>query len=91
MRVGVVGGDEVVDRLPPLRGAREAGVGERLPAQDAEPDLDLIEPGSVRGREVKAHPRLRPQPAILLGLVGGKIVEHDVDFAVRMLGENLIQ
>ena len=57
--LGVVGGDEVVDRLAQLPGAREAGVGQRLPAQDAEPDLDLVEPGSVRGSEVKMDPRMR--------------------------------
>ena len=73
----MVGGDEIVDGLPQLRGAGEAGVGERLPAQDAEPDFDLIQPRGVRWREMEVHPRLRPPPAILLRLVGGKMVEHD--------------
>ena len=43
MGLRVVSRDEVVNRRPQLRSARETGVGEGLPTQDAEPDLDLIE------------------------------------------------
>src|SRR3989442_12237770 len=58
----------------------------RMPQED----LDLIEPGSVCRREVETHSRMRGQPAILLGLVSGKIVEHDVDLALGMLGKDLV-
>src|ERR1700749_590639 len=34
----------------------EAGAAQEFAREDGEPDLDLVEPGSVLGREVKADP-----------------------------------
>ena len=71
----VVGGDEVIDGLPQLGDAREAGGCKRLAAEDAEPDLDLIELGGMGRREVEMHPRMGFEPAVFLGLVSGEVIE----------------
>jgi len=58
-----------------------------------EPDLDLIEPGRVRGREVKPDSRmLLEELADRLSFVGGEIVEDDVNLLPRRAqGYDLLQ
>ena len=88
----VVGGGEPLDRvahLPRRRGARSA---EGRPFEEAEPDLDLVEPGGVGRGEVEVDVPMTGQPAVVLGLVGSEVVEHDVDLqiGVRMSGEDVV-
>ena len=47
--------DVGIDVLLELLKACEGGAAERLPLQDREPNLDLIEPGRACRREVKLH------------------------------------
>src|SRR5215218_11150001 len=51
---GVVAFDEGIDALSDLLWRGEAGALEGGPAEDGEPDLDLVHPGGVGRREVEA-------------------------------------
>ena len=53
-----------------------------------EPDLDLVEPGGVGGREVKLDSGMLLQElADRLSFVGGKMVEDDVNLLIELPGE----
>ena len=54
----------------------------RLPLQDREPYLDLIEPGRACRREMKLHVGVVLEPMFVF-LVGIEVVEDDVKLAVR--------
>lgn len=49
---------------------------------DGEPDLDLVEPGSVCGRVVEVHVPVPRQPAIAPRLMSGEVVEDDAERAI---------
>src|SRR5262245_30489702 len=57
----------------------KGGAGERLVGQDREPNLDLIEPGGARRREMKVDVGMAGEPAVGLGLMGVEVVEDDVN------------
>ena len=82
MGVLVVGFDEAVHRLSqgPYRFERAASQGP-FP-EDAEPDFDLVHPGSMRGRVMEMDVGVSGQPSLYLGLVGPEVVEDDVDLPV---------
>ena len=70
--------------------AHLARVGRAEPAQhrlgeDAEPDLDLVQPRCVRRRVVKTHLRMTCQPPVVFGFVGAQVVQDDMEFLVRVL------
>ena len=56
--IGVVGIDEGIDVLSELFDRGEGCAAQGLSLQDREPDLDLIEPGGPRRREVEMHVRM---------------------------------
>src|SRR5262245_64678667 len=56
----------------------KGGAGERLVGQDREPNLDLIEPGGARRREMKVDVGMAGKPAVGLRLMGVEVVEDDV-------------
>ncbi len=89
LRVFVVCGDEGVDVLPELGHGGEGCAGEGLGLQDGEPDLDLVEPGGAGGREVKAHLGMALEPILVL-LVGVEVVQDDMEFLIRMSGDDLV-
>jgi hypothetical protein len=62
--------------------ACEGGVAKRLPLQDREPSLDLVEPGRACRREMKLHIGMDLEPMLVL-LMGVKVVEDDMKLAVR--------
>ena len=62
--------------------ACEGSAAERLPLQDREPYLDLIEPGRACRREMKLHLGVGLEPMLIL-LVGVEVVEDDVKLAIR--------
>jgi hypothetical protein len=68
----------------------QAGSGQRSARQNGEPDIDLVEPGAVGRREVEADIVVAGQPTITLGLVRRQIVEDDVDFLARMVGDDAV-
>lgn len=86
----VVSLNEGIDLLPDLARRGEAGALEREAAEDGEPDLNLVEPTRIGGGEVEVGLRVGLQPAIPLWLVGGEIVEDDMDLAVGMTGRDAV-
>jgi hypothetical protein len=71
----VVGFDEGCDMGLEFAERVERRSPKRLACQDREPDLDLIQPGCPRRRQMEMHVRMAFQPAIVLRLVGIQIVE----------------
>jgi hypothetical protein len=78
----VVHVDEAVDGAPDLARRGVAGPDQRAAAEDAEPDLDLVEPARVGRGEVEVDIPMADQPAIVPRLVGVEVVEDDVDLQV---------
>ena len=62
--VFIVALDEAVDMGAQLSDRGEGGAGERPAGQDREPNLDLVEPGSARRREVEVHVGMALKPAV---------------------------
>ena len=75
----VVGVDESIDVLPELLDRGEGGAVQGLLLQDGEPDLDLVEPRGSGRREVETNVGMTLEPAVVLGLVGVEVVEHDME------------
>ncbi len=73
-RIVIVVLDEGVDGVAQLCHAGEVCPLEGLAAQDTKPDLNLVEPRSVGWSEMKMHIGVSLQPAILLWLMGRKVV-----------------
>ena len=63
---------------------------QRLSFEDREPDLDLVEPGCPRRREMELHGGVTLQPVAILGLVGIEVVEDDVDGGVRVSSDDAV-
>ena len=78
----VVRVDVGIDVFLKLFEACEGSAAERLPLQDREPYLDLIEPGRACRREMKLHIGVGLEPMFVF-LVGVEVVEDDVKLAVR--------
>ena len=76
---------ESVYGLTDLSGAGGTQVPQYGLCQDAEPDLNLVQPGSVRGRVVEVHRRMPSQPAVVLRFVGNEIVQHYVEFGLGIV------
>ena len=89
-RVRVVAVNKGVDRVPDLRGRREAGAPERAAAQDAKPTFDLIEPAGMRWREVEMDGRMPGEPAIVFGLVRVEVVQHHMELPAGMGGDHRV-
>jgi len=88
--VFVVGVDESIDVIPELLDRSEGSAIQRLALQDREPNLDLVEPGSPRRREVEMHVRMTFEPSIILGLVSVEVVEDDMDGRGRVSHDDLV-
>lgn len=62
----------------------EHAAGDDLALNPSKPDLDLIQPGRIGGREVEMHVGVFVQePLNLGGLVCRQVVQDDVDFLLR--------
>jgi len=85
-----VGLQEPIDRLSYLPGRGEAHAFQGRSSQDAEPDLNLIEPGSVGGSIVEVDLGMSRKPAIGLGFVGLQVVQDDVHLLVRIGSDDLV-
>jgi hypothetical protein len=83
--------DEAEDIMSEGRHALEAAVAQDAPLQDAEPDLDLVDPGSMQRRvdEVEAAAVLLvescPAGVAAVGMQV-EVVPDDVDQAVTVQG-----
>ena len=74
--------DVGIDVLLELFEACEGCAAKRLPLQDREPYLDLVEPGRACRREMKLHVGMGLEPLLVL-LVGVEVIEDDVKLAFR--------
>ena len=75
--------DEGVDAVGELLDAGEGAAADGLLGDDAEPALDLVEPGGVGGREVQVVSGPAGEPVLDLGVaVGGVVVDDQVDVEV---------
>ena len=82
--IGVVVVGEAADPLLELGDGREGAAAEGLLRDEVEPDLDLMEPGSVGGGEVDVVAGPVGQPTLDAGvLVGGVVVDDEVEVEVR--------
>ena len=88
MSVLIVCGNEGVDLITHLLWRGEAGAGQSSSGEDREPDLDLVEPGGVGWGEVEMDVFVVRQPAVICRLVGIEIVQNDVNFASRVIGDD---
>ena len=76
----VVRVDVGIDVFLKLLEACEGGAAKRLPLQDREPYLDLVEPGRTCRREMNLHVGVGLEPMFVF-LVGVEVVEDDVKFS----------
>jgi hypothetical protein len=71
---------------PEIAGGGEDAPGDHVTLDFGEPDLDLVEPGAVGGREMEMHVRVFTQPLLHgRGLVGRLVVQDHVDFEILRL------
>lgn len=83
--LGVVGLDELIDGLADLPSMGEARSLEHGSGHDAEPDLDLVQPTGMGGREVEADVGMAFEPPVMFGLVCAQVVQDDMD--LHVIGE----
>src|SRR5260370_5987630 len=86
----VIAFDECVDVSDELLDADKGLSRERLAGEDREPDLDLVEPRGMGRRVVEPDILVALQPHVPLGLVRREVVEHDMDFALPVSGDDLV-
>ena len=83
-RVGRVGVNVAAESAGQIRYGCENTAGDDITLDFSEPDLDLVQPGRIGGREVELNLGMRLQEiADCLGLVRREIVEDDVDLLLR--------
>src|SRR5512139_720117 len=85
-----MGGNEIIDRLAQLSNSGKGGALQSIAAQKAEPDLDLIEPGSMRGYKMKMDLRMTLDPMVPFGFMGTEIVHNHMGFLIRMFRNDLV-
>ena len=61
-----------------------------LSPQDAEPAFYLIEPRGMGGGVVKMDIRMPRQPTVMLGFMDVQVIQDDMQFSARILGNNAI-
>src|SRR4030065_16639 len=80
----VINRNEFINSLSYLAYRSKTGPLQRLPPKDAKPALYLIEPGGTSWRIVKMNMRMALQPVVSLGLMSVKVIQHHVDFFIRI-------
>jgi len=61
-----------------------------LAPEYAKPAFHLVEPGSMRRSVMEVDVGISRKPAIVLGLVGVKVIQDDMEFLLRIMRHNLI-
>ena len=85
-RVGVPVVGEALDSADQLLHLTEGAASNGALGDDVEPDLDLVEPGSVGRREVDVETWMFGQPHFDLGVLVGPVVVDD-DVEVQAFGD----
>ena len=81
---------KVVNRLTDLPGVCGTESPQDRAGQDAEPALDLVEPGGVGGSVVEVHAGMAGQPPIMLGPVRVQVIKDDMEFSISVLSNDAI-
>ena len=62
----------------------EGTTSNRLPRDDVEPDLHLVEPARIGRGEMQVEAGVSSQPLLYFGmLVGGVVIDHQMNVQVR--------
>ena len=81
----VSGIGEAIYGIADLAGTGGAQIPKDCPSQDAEPDLDLIEPRRMSRGVVEMNQWVPCKPAVILGLVGDIVVQYHVQLGIGVL------
>ena len=72
--------DVAHDLAGEIRDGGKDATGEKIALDFCEPEFDLVEPGGIGGGVMEAHARVGGQKVLHpWGLVGGKVIENDMD------------
>ena len=82
--------DEIINGPSQLGDGKETCPSQGMPSEQAEPDLNLIEPRGMGRREVEMNVRMASQPAIMFGLVGAEVIQDDMNFFLGITGDDVI-
>src|SRR5208282_5085464 len=85
-----VAADKAIDGFPQLPGVGAAEMAQGLTAENAEPYLHQVEPGSVGGNEVQMNVGVTRPPAVPLRRVGIEIVHDDVQLPSGMGRDHIV-
>src|SRR5438132_2769128 len=89
LRVAIGGADVAHQLSAQVSGGGEDASCDNVTLQLLEPELDLVEPGRVSGREVQPHVGMQAQEVLdPAGLMRGEVVEDDVDLAAAGMRGN---
>ena len=88
MLISAVG--KAVNGLTDLLGVGDAEAFQDGSGQNAEPHFDLVQPGGMGRCVVEMHRWMAGQPPIVLRFVSVKVVQYDMEFHVRILGNDAV-
>src|SRR4030042_1393711 len=86
----VVNRNILIDSLTYLAGRSKTSPIKRLAPEDAKPAFYLVKPRSMGRREMEGYIRMALQPTILFGFMGTQVIEYNMDFLIRVIGNDLI-
>lgn len=86
-----IGFDESIDSPADRSWRGGTKILKRLLPEDAEPALNLVQPGSMCGCIVEMDVGMPGQPPVMLGFVDIEVVQDDVQLRVRIVGQNMIR
>ena len=89
-RVFIAGCGEAIDGGADFARTGGAEAAQGRPRQDAEPDLDLVEPGCVGRGVVEVDVGMAGQPAVVLGFMDVEVVQNDVELSIGIQGDNAV-
>ena len=90
MSIFGVGRNKGIDGFTHVPGRECIESPESLPPQYAKPAFDLVEPGGMGRSVMEVDVGMLDQPAVMLGLVGVKVIQDDMEFPLRIMSNKLI-
>jgi len=90
MSVFGVGRDKGIDSFTHVPGRKCIEPPESLPPQYAKPAFHLVEPRGMSRSVMEVDVGMLDHPAVMLGLVGIKVVQDDMEFPLRIMSNKLI-
>jgi len=90
-RILVVDLQEPIYRFPHLPRQGEAHPFQGPSGEDAEPNLNLVQPGGMSRGMVEMDVRMPGKPTIGLGFMGLEVVQDDMNLLLGIGGDDLIQ